>query len=230
MADAMDVIKEISPNDEMYATGGAERYWELGESALNAIRLSLQVAKRPEPRSILDLPSGHGRVLRTLKAAYPQAHLAACDTNTDAIEFCSQVLGATPIQGREDPSDVELDDTFDLIWCGSLLTHLDATRWPGFFDFFSSALKPDGLLVFTAHGRKVLQNMRSGAPYLDEEQQAAVIADFEKTGFGYRDYIGQDGYGISLSAHWWVFQRLERPVHLYSEALWGSHDVFAVST
>jgi hypothetical protein len=84
-------------------------------------------------------------------------------------------------------------------------------------------------LVFTVHGRKVLKNMRDGVAYLPEERQAAVIADYEATGFGYRDYIGQDGYGISLSAPWWVFPRLECRVHLYSEALWGSHDVYAVS-
>ena len=71
--------------------------------------------------------------------------------------------------------------------------------------------------------------MRDGVAYLPEERQAGVIADYEATGFGYRDYVGQDGYGISLSAPWWVLPRLECRVHLYSEALWGSHDVFAVS-
>ncbi len=225
----MDVIEEISPNDVMYASGPPERYWELGESALRAIRLSLQAAGQPKPRSILDLPSGHGRVLRTLKAAFPDARLVACDIDTDAIEFCARVLGATPIQGHDDPAAVEFDDAIDVIWCGSLLTHLDAPRWPAFLEFFQAALKADGLLVFTAHGRKVLDNMRHGAAYLDEERQAAVIAEYEAAGFGYRDYIGQDGYGISLSAAWWVLQQLEGRVHLYSEALWGSHDVFAVS-
>jgi SAM-dependent methyltransferase len=225
----MDVIEEISPNDKMYVSSPPERYWELGESAVQAIRLSLQAAEQPDPQNILDLPSGHGRVLRTLKAAFPQARLTACDTDTDAIEFCSRVLGATPVQGREDPSEVDLNDTFDLIWVGSLLTHIDAPRWLEFFEFFWSVLKPDGLLVFTVHGHKVLKNMRDGVAYLPEELQAGVIADYEATGFGYRNYVGQAAYGISLSASWWVFPRLEGRVHLFSEALWGSHDVFAVS-
>jgi hypothetical protein len=30
------VIKEISPNDVMYASGPPERYWELGEDAVQA--------------------------------------------------------------------------------------------------------------------------------------------------------------------------------------------------
>src|SRR4026209_2499520 len=103
----MDVIDEISPNDVMYRSSPPERYWELGEAAVQAIRLSLQAAKRPDPTNILDLPSGHGRVLRTLKAAYPDARLTACDIDPDAIEFCARVLGATPIQSHADPSLVE---------------------------------------------------------------------------------------------------------------------------
>jgi hypothetical protein len=138
-------------------------------------------------------------------------------------------LGATPVQGKADPSTVELHDTFDLIWCESLLTHLDAPHWPKFLDFFFSALKRGGLVVFTVHGRTVLRKMRNGARYLDDERQEELIGAYEETGFGYRDYVGQVDYGISLSDPWWVMQRLECQIHLYSEALWGSHDVLAVS-
>ncbi len=85
------------------------------------------------------MPSGHGRVLRALKAAFPGAHLTACGHRRDGVEFCARVLGATPIVSRENPAEIELEGPYDLIWCGSLLTHMDAARWPGFLDLLSLA-------------------------------------------------------------------------------------------
>jgi SAM-dependent methyltransferase len=224
---AVKVIDEISPQDEMYTSDPA-RYGELGEAALRAIRIALHAAGKPDPSDILDMPSGHGRVTRVLKAAFPDARLSACDIETDAIEFCARVFDATPIQGRVDPSTIELAGPYDLIWCGSLLTHVDSDRWPGFLRLFESALKPDGVAVFTVHGRKVIRNFQGGATYgLDDESRAGLLADFEATGFGYRHYWGREDYGISLSAPGWVFGQLGPRVYLYSEALWGSQDVVA---
>ena len=94
---------------------------------------------------ILDLPSGHGRALRYLQAEYPEADLTACDIIRGAVEFCAETFGATPVYGKEDPADIELG-TYDLIWCGSLVTHVDAPRWDDFLDLFENALEPGGLL------------------------------------------------------------------------------------
>ena len=43
---------------------------------------------------------------------------------------------------------------FDLIWVGSLLTHLDAASWHRFLAFFRNLLTPGGLLIFTTCGRQ----------------------------------------------------------------------------
>ena len=209
-------------------TSDPDRYGELGESALRAIEIAMLAAGKSDPSDILDMPSGHGRVMRVLRAAFPQANLSACDIDTDAIEFCARVFGATPIQGREDPATIELEGQFDLIWCGSLLTHIDSDRWPGFLSLFESVLRPDGVAVFTVHGRKVIRNIRGGATYgLDEESRTGLLADFEANGFAYRNYFGHDDYGISLSSPGWVFSQVGHHVPLYAESLWGSQDVVA---
>ena len=117
---------------------------------------------RPKKKSerILDLPSGHGRVLRYLKAEYPDARLTACDIHPDAVDFCAQVLGATPIYGQAHPNEMEFQDKFDLIWCGSLLTHLDVPMWHEFLGLFESLLEVGGLLIFTTHGRSIAPMLR----------------------------------------------------------------------
>jgi SAM-dependent methyltransferase len=135
----------ISPKDHMWNTG-SQWYYDVGKSALDCIRSALATA-RIKPASILDLPSGHGRVCRMLRAAFPEAHLTVCDLDHDAVDFCAAQFNAVPVYSHEDIRRVRLDQSFDLIWCGSLLTHLDRQQWPDFLGFFSDHLSPDGLLV-----------------------------------------------------------------------------------
>jgi hypothetical protein len=64
--------------------------------------------------NILDLPCGHGRVLRHLQHAFPRAQLTACDVNMSATEFCARTFGATPVQGNESPQKIALKGNYDL--------------------------------------------------------------------------------------------------------------------
>ena len=68
------------------------------------------------------------------------------------MDFCTAEFNATPVYSQEDIRRVSLDQFFDLIWCGSLFTHLDRDRWPAFLGFFADHLSPGGVLVFTTHG------------------------------------------------------------------------------
>ena len=46
-------------------------YHALGFGALDCIRLAMLTAQMANPESILDLPSGHGRVSRILGPSFP---------------------------------------------------------------------------------------------------------------------------------------------------------------
>jgi SAM-dependent methyltransferase len=111
----------ISPNDHAWITG-EQWYFDVGRSALDCIKSALTTA-HIAPTSILDLPCGHGRICRMLRALFPDAHLAACDLDRDAVDFCAAQFNATPVYSHEDIRRVSLDQCFDLIWCGSLFTH-----------------------------------------------------------------------------------------------------------
>jgi hypothetical protein len=64
-----NVNERVSPDDPARWGGfNRERYLGVGNSALRCIRLALLAADRDDPRTILDLPCGYGRVLRTLQA------------------------------------------------------------------------------------------------------------------------------------------------------------------
>jgi CBS domain-containing protein/SAM-dependent methyltransferase len=225
------LIEEISEADTQYARGRASYFWN-GAAALRPIRAAFAAAGRESMNSVLDFASGHGRVLRVLKAAFPHARLTACDLDRDAVDFCARTFGASPVYSHEDPAQIRIDDRFDLIWCCSLFTHIDAPRWPGFLDLFSSLLAPGGVLVFTTHGRTVAAQWRGGKDRsLTADLAHGLLEDFDRSGFGYRDYPGYTEYGLSCSRPSWVCERVERTAGIallgFTERGWSRQDTVA---
>jgi SAM-dependent methyltransferase len=233
--DGIDVIRDISPDDEMFK-GDERDYFGVGRSALECVRRSLDAAQLPADKiaRILDLPCGYGRVLRYLRAVFPEAEIVACDLLRGGVDFCARTFGARPVYSNEDPARIVLGpEPFDLIWVGSLLTHLGPTRWAGFLDVFRRSLRPGGVLVFTTHGREVYDRTVRGADYGVPYWRATMVRhDYERTGFGYAHYLQSSSYGQSLSSPAWVFNQIAaldemRLVH-FSERAWDAHqDVFA---
>jgi SAM-dependent methyltransferase len=230
------VEQEIAEGDEMYTPGRRDLYFELGASALRAIRLALLAAGRDDPARILDFPCGHGRVLRMLKVAFPQGDLTAGDLNADGVSFCERKFGATPVQSSIDPAEVTIDGPFDLVWCGSLLTHLDRDRWDGFFSLLASSIEQDGVFVFTAFGRHPAARIRSGAALygLGDRGAEKILGEFDRDGFGYSDYEGETLSGMSLTTPAWICDRIAETGSLrlvsYTERGWFGHqDVIAVT-
>jgi SAM-dependent methyltransferase len=205
------IITEISPGDPVYSPERHDAYFQWGESAVECIRLALLAAEREEPSSLLDFACGHGRVMRTLKAAFPGARLTACDIDRAGVDFCARTFGAIPVYSRADPAEVEIEDRFDLIWVGSMFTHLDGPRWPGFLKLFDSLLDPGGMLVFTTGGRFVIEKMKAGKQSLGLRgtQAEQLIADFVETGFGYQEYPRRPGWGLARASPAWVCSRLD---------------------
>lgn len=234
-----DVSRQVSPLDFMYAKA-PDGYFGIGAAALRSVRLAMLTTRQERCDSILDFACGYGRVLRFFKVAFPHAQLTACDITREAVDFCAEAFRATPVYSHEDPARIDLQGEFDLIWVGSLFTHLSAARWGGFLDLLESVLAVDGLLVFTTQGRFVegqLQRRELDWP-LSEEGTERILRDFDERGFGYVDWgdpnygtadWGDRDYGTSLSRPSWVCAQLERRARLrlvsYREPGWGRQDV-----
>src|SRR5438876_195649 len=236
-----NVIATTSPRDHMYETD-AGAYEKLGRAGLHAIRLAMLCAGKNVIERFLDMASGHGRVLRFVKAEYPHARLAACDIDHEAVDFCETTFGAESIYGQPDPEDVAFEGTFDVIWCGSLLTHLDEPLWHRYLDLFESMLEVGGLLVFTTQGRPVVPKLRDpdrGDFYIQAERRQTILEAYESNGFGYEDYDFPEefrtslslptNFGISLADPSFTCSVIQRHPRLklvtYKEAGWGEQDV-----
>jgi len=206
------VIQEISPRDGMQNKSNPEYYFVWGSQGLETIERLAALVDLSAVKTVLDFPSGHGRVLRYLRAAYPDAVITACDLDRDAVDFCAQTFGARPIYSTADLATVQLDGVYDLIWCGSLLTHVHADQWRDLLGLFSEHLSDSGLLVFTTHGRCFANRLHSGQTNLGLSDWAvtAILSDYDQFGFGFQKYSGQEAYGISLSSSSWVCSQIVR--------------------
>jgi SAM-dependent methyltransferase len=227
--DFPDVTREIASNDAMYAYN-PDSYFYAGQTALRCIRLAMLAAQLKTVGRVLDFASGHGRVLRYLKAAFPDAALTAVDIRGESVGFCSRVFGATGVVSTENPEEIELDGPFDLLWCGSLLTHVDSDRWVKFIKLFESILSPGGVAVFTVYGRLTARLLRTGENSLNmtEEQVKKVLRDYDETGFGFQK-TAPDGDAVT-SRTWACNQLDEAPsldLLLYMERSWAGQDVIA---
>ncbi|MBL6082071.1 methyltransferase domain-containing protein [Belnapia sp. T18] len=210
--------------------GCEDRYLQVGLSALNVIKAALLGA--PAPQTILDLPCGFGRVTRILRARYPDAAITVCDLDRSGVDFAAATFGARGIYSKPDFQALQLGSTFDLIWVGSLLTHLPEHQTRQFLDFAARHMGPDSRLVVTSHGEHVVTRMRSWSYGLSEPAARGLIAQYLKDGYAYRGYDGDSSYGISLVARSWYEALLAgSPLRLqsYYDRGWDRHqDVLVI--
>jgi SAM-dependent methyltransferase len=234
------LVTEVAEDDAMY-DGRDGHYVSVGLSALRAIDDALDDAPAL-PRRILDLPCGHGRVTRVLRARFPEAAITVCDLDRGGVDFAAARFGARGVYSVEDFRALDFGESYDLIWVGSLVTHLPEQQARRFLDCMARHMAPRSVLVVTSHGARVEARLRAWAYGLDRthvearlrswnygvapEAVSGLLEDHARTGYGYRDYPGRWGYGVSLVSREWVAETLsEGPLrlHRYSEAAWDDH-------
>jgi SAM-dependent methyltransferase len=214
----------IHPSDDMF-TGDMIHYLSVGESAINCIESIWPFDVFPD--TILDLPSGYGRVARYLTEFFPKSTITVCDINKEAIEFCATQFGAIPLLSNHHPSKIDFPSRYDLIWCGSLLTHLDSESVIKWLNVLGSCLSSGGVLIFTTHGRSVASRYSGNSK---------LFIDYALEGFGFDPYPNHPDYGTSVCKLSWVIKHLENlfpstefSIISSSEHLWDNNqDVIAI--
>ena len=206
-----DINKTISPNDDMWTySPNMDNYLQCGRMGIEVINLALSLSGKLESdvKTILDLPCGYGRVMRHLKPSFPNAIVTGCDISKDGVDFCARTFGSEPLYSSVHPQDIALTKKYDLIWCGSLLTHLDEKYWDEFILFFNNVLADGGVFVFTTHGRAVVDEFIKYEKSVPTAIQA--LSGYRANGFGYHDYPNTKGYGNSLASISWVTEKILR--------------------
>jgi SAM-dependent methyltransferase len=222
------ICTEVSAHDDMYH-GDMAQYMMVGASAVDLVVSAMVLARCASFANILDLPCGGGRVTRHLAAMFPDAQLFASDLDKAKENFVLRTFGAAPIAQSPDFSEPP-QQRFDLIFVGSLLTHLTEQQFRRASNWFLDALAAQGILIATTHGRK----NASYGHYQTIQCYRACYEQYTAKGFGFTAY-DQSGdtpddpmaYGNTLVSPSWVLQLVEsRPdarVLGFTEAGWADH-------
>jgi len=199
-----DVSLKVDSFDSMYVLGQADHYLLVGLSAMRCITAALANAKVKAGgiEAILDFPVGWGRVLRFLRVRFPGARISGAEIDSPALQFCMREFALEPVTAPMDFSRLSPEAKFDLIWCGSLVTHLTESSTIALLRLFRDHLADHGICVFSAHGPTSAEWVRrKKCTYgLSPQEQQKMLSEYERTGYGYGDYPNALGYGISLQS------------------------------
>jgi SAM-dependent methyltransferase len=197
-----EIPDKVSSNETM----NNEHYFLVGRSAIEVIVAALQCSQTGFVSRILDIPCGHGRVLRHLVEMFHEAEVTACDLDEDGVRFCAETFGAVPLVSQPDLASVAFPSRYDIIWVGSLFTHVPIEQTTSWLAHLAAQLSETGIIVATFHGRRAIDIYQKN-PYIAQSSWKKIKAQYQKTGYGYEDYSLEENheyiehsYGISLSS------------------------------
>jgi SAM-dependent methyltransferase len=178
-----------------------------------------------ESVALLEFASGYGMVTRHLTDAMPRVQVTSCDIHQQAVDFVHRQLGGVAVLSRDEPEELELGRTFDVVFALSFFSHMPKSSFGRWLAALYRAVAPGGILAFTTHG--LGSRAALGHPEIDED------------GFWFKADSEQHDldtarYGSTLSTPDYVIAELYRQVGAPLAAFrgsywWGHQDLYVVS-
>lgn len=177
----------------------ADHYVQVGQEAVDNMEQCLRRANRSfsDLEACLDLPCGYGRVLRNLAAHIESRKITASDVNAEAVAFCEAEFGVNTLASHADLGEVEFPHKYDLIWSGSLATHLPPDECLTLFRLYERSLAPNGVLVFTTHGSGIVEYFNEDTASMDMTKDA-FLEILSSEGVCYRPFPDTPRYGFTV--------------------------------
>ena len=132
------------------------------DAAFSAYTLFNQIAQKNLDNSaklnkVLDFGCGWGRIIRFFLKNVEPSGLWGIDCFPDVIEICNQTNKWCNFELIDPmPPTSFSDDTFDLIYCYSVFSHLSEEAQLNWLEEFSCKLRPGGLLIATTWPREFI--------------------------------------------------------------------------
>ena len=104
------INQNLKPNDKELLDRSDEQirhYYNVGADATRVIINALLANSRQPPQSILDFPSGSGRVTRHLRAFFPEARIVASDLYDEHLEFCRDAFKVDCLLSQVNISEID---------------------------------------------------------------------------------------------------------------------------
>lgn len=185
-------------------------YSSTGSQAIGLIERALQVSGKSfdDVSRALDFGCGYGRVLRYLVQRIDPDQITVCDLDRRAAGFCVKEFGAKAIPGSTDLDRIPFE-SYDLIWMGSVLTHVDLDVAEALLRALSSVLAPQGSLIFTTLGPSTVDEI-DGIRRVSRDKKENALNQLRDSGFSYLPYEHYRGGGYGMA--WYTPERLRSTV------------------
>ena len=191
--------------------GTEDEEWFVKSGRLSVVDLTRALAaigrSFDEFNNILEWGCGCGRILRHLPRSAAQKRLCGFDIDREALSWIDKYLPWIETSHTDGMPPLPYpDDTFDLIFNHSVMSHLDATYQDAWLDELKRALKPGGVATLSIHGKKAFsafldtlspdarqtyaENLRTeGIVYTRQDGWSAHFPDFYHTSFHDVNYV-----------------------------------------
>lgn len=164
-ASSLNVSDKVHDNDPIFrflianpafssTAAAVSYYFNDGANSARKIRRAIEkYVPAQGARRILEFASGYGPVTRHAVRELAQHELHACDTHPDAVAFLQGELGAKSLLSSAQPQSLVFPVQYDFIYALSFFSHVPDRTWGDWIRRLVDALVPDGVLLFTTHGR-----------------------------------------------------------------------------
>jgi SAM-dependent methyltransferase len=156
----------------------------------------ITIAKRG---SYLDFGASSGRVVRNMRAAYPDAKWHACDPQEETIKWAQENLHPSIeffVSPLAPPLLEAYSNKFDGVFAISVWSHFTELAALAWFNEMHRCIKPGGWLLFTTHGPNTLRHYAQ-ANLKVEEHIRAIHSTLFRDGYVFEDVFGPSGdWGI----------------------------------
>jgi hypothetical protein len=155
------------------------------------------------------------------------------DIDETGVGYCAEQFDGHGLMTSVDLTAFDLPKQIDLIWVGSVFTHLDWTKSTALFDKLASALGPRGVLIATFRGEHMYRVTLAEKDAGYRAKWSGSMRGYEAEGVGFGAYNEADpDWGASLTSIERIVSlgRRHRDLRLisYTETGWAAaHDVAA---
>lgn len=230
---------QIAKNDLMFLysllhIGNYDKaYHSYLSAGLNAYRLiDKLVANRKggwdEVHSFLDFASGYGRLTRFMILKLLPEQVWVSDVKKQAVAWQKKQFGVNGFSSSFIPENIQPDQSFDLIYVGSLFSHLPEHLFHRWLKKLWEMLSEKGMLIFSLHDMSLWKG-EVPPPFI-------FHAESEDTRFRSIDDHIEDGgaYGVSYASEAFVAESIQKlegspAYHRYPKALGQLQDVYVIT-
>lgn len=177
---------EIHKNDIMFLFSLHHHFgnWEeaLDEYFTTGYEMAKSLADKANEHSqniktVLDFGSGYGRVSRFFPTSFNGAKVWVSEVKQQSLDFQRDHFSFNTIDHTEDPSSFTDVNSFDLIFAGSVFTHLPENRFKEWLKILISSLSDHGILIFSWHNLLDLQTQSHGRFTFIEHSEDQVMSE-----------------------------------------------------